>query len=120
MRKSRIAETVLYTAGGMARQRSRYFKLAVWKAAHQIANMFSGPDDVVRVPWYGVDLFTPVNSTLTSVRSISPDYDKSLASVIRAVSRKYPSAPIIDVGANIGDTAAIILMVSPPVAHSLH
>lgn len=35
-------------------------------------------------------------------------YDRALAEIARAVAGKYPGAPVIDIGANIGDSAALI------------
>jgi FkbM family methyltransferase len=113
LRINLIAQAVYSVAGRLTRQRGQYFKLAAWKLAHSVAGLFSRRNDVIQVTWYGASLLAPVTSQLISFRSKGPDYDKSLALMVAAIGRKYPGAPMIDIGANIGDTAVMMRDQSP-------
>jgi FkbM family methyltransferase len=50
----------------------------------------------------------PAESSLPSVLSRHLRYGRNLALIAEAVAAKYPGSPIIDVGANIGDTAILM------------
>jgi len=50
----------------------------------------------------------PERHPLREMLSNQPLRDKNIGVIAAAVSRKYPTATMIDVGANIGDTGAII------------
>lgn len=57
-------------------------------------------------------LLLPLNHALPAMHEQSPQYGAPLALWANAVNSKRPSAPMIDVGANIGDTAAIMRSVA--------
>ncbi len=48
------------------------------------------------------------NSALYKIYGENPQYSWELGMIVRAASEKYPSARVIDVGANVGDTLAIV------------
>jgi FkbM family methyltransferase len=50
----------------------------------------------------------PAESSLPSVLSRHLRYGRNLALIAEAVAAKYPGSPMIDVGANIGDTAILM------------
>lgn len=50
----------------------------------------------------------PLSHELPFYRRSHPTYAVNLGRISRAVSRKYPELTVIDVGANVGDSAAIL------------
>jgi len=56
----------------------------------------------------GIDVDIPSNHILRDVMPTQPRRDLALADVAELVGAKYPDREIIDVGANVGDTACII------------
>jgi FkbM family methyltransferase len=61
-------------------------------------------------------LLMPLAHALPEYRFNFPDYGENLGRIARTVCCKYPRATIIDIGANIGDSAAIIRHHAGPVA----
>ena len=57
---------------------------------------------------YGFTLDLPNGHWLTPVLQELPDYRRNLGRLAVSVERKYPGRGFIDVGANVGDTAAIV------------
>jgi FkbM family methyltransferase len=60
-----------------------------------------------KFPAWADDLSIPPDHALRGILSRHPGYQSNLAIIARATSRKYPDGAIVDVGANIGDTARI-------------
>ena len=50
----------------------------------------------------------PLSHPLPLLRSLFPEYSLNVARVAVGVSKKYPDLVILDVGANVGDTVAIL------------
>ena len=63
---------------------------------------------IVRCEMYGQVMELPAESDLPSVLSRFPNYGRNLTLIAAGVTAKYPRAPIIDIGANIGDTAVML------------
>ncbi|WP_242360159.1 FkbM family methyltransferase [Anaeromyxobacter sp. SG17] len=60
---------------------------------------------------YKLDSFEielPLSHELPFYRAAFPEYDANLGRLAAAVGQKYPGDAIVDIGANVGDTAAII------------
>ena len=57
---------------------------------------------------HGVLLEVPEGHWLPQIRSQLPDYSENVGRLAATVEWKYPGRGFIDVGANIGDTAAIV------------
>lgn len=55
---------------------------------------------------FGIDL--PCSHALPIYRRAFPLYDTGIGRLARLVSNKYPKSSIVDIGANVGDTAAVI------------
>jgi FkbM family methyltransferase len=68
-----------------------------------------GKHDLVRYRLYGHDLVMPAVSDLPSVYSRNPQYSENLGRIAKLVASKYPSSWAVDIGANIGDTAVVIV-----------
>jgi len=54
------------------------------------------------------ELLLPLDHALPRFQGAHPLYDTSLGRLAALVHRKYPQSSIVDVGANVGDTAALI------------
>ena len=61
----------------------------------------------------GFDLLVPPQSPAYEAYRDNPKYNSELGRIASSVYTKYPEMVSIDVGANIGDTAAIIRSVCP-------
>ncbi len=55
---------------------------------------------------HGAALRLPPDHALPHYVALYPDYSANVVRLAEAVSAKYPASPLIDVGANIGDTVA--------------
>lgn len=60
----------------------------------------------VRVRVHGVRLLLPRAHALPAYVRRYPGYSTNVVRVARAILEKYPNAPLIDVGANVGDTTS--------------
>lgn len=60
----------------------------------------------VRFQVYGASLLLPFDHALPEYVRLYPGYSTNVVRVAEAVSSKYPASPLIDVGANVGDTAS--------------
>lgn len=74
--------------------------------------MLAMSDPVVRYQLAGFDLELPLSHELPYYRVSHPQYGTNIARLARAVARKYPAATVVDIGANVGDTAALIRSMS--------
>lgn len=70
-------------------------------------------DPVVTHPVHGVHLAMPMSHALPRILLRHPDYSANLGRIAAALRRKYPTMAMIDIGANIGDTIAIVRRLSP-------
>lgn len=57
---------------------------------------------------HSLPLLMPLGHALPAYRAHYPDYGENLGRIARAVCTKYPAATIVDVGGNVGDSAAIL------------
>jgi FkbM family methyltransferase len=63
---------------------------------------------VTSIELHGFKLELPNDHWLTQIRNQLPDYGENIGRLAAAVERKYPGRGFVDVGANVGDTAAIV------------
>lgn len=56
----------------------------------------------------GTDLLLPLSHLLPVHRAANPDYSRNLGEVVAAVAALRPEATVVDIGANVGDSVAII------------
>lgn len=56
----------------------------------------------------GFDLYFPDDHLLEKYQSIWHLYDRALGIIVKFISTKYPKMTAIDIGANVGDSAALI------------
>jgi FkbM family methyltransferase len=72
------------------------------------AQLVAGGDPLVRYRLDALDLELPLSHGLPRYRALYPLYDANIGRIAAAIARKYPRGSVVDVGANVGDTAAII------------
>ena len=83
--------------GTMGRVASKLFRLATKNAGASVVYSVDG-----------ILLGVPPSHGTPFLWCVNKDYSKSLGRIAAACSRKYPNSVLIDIGANIGDSAAII------------
>lgn len=65
-------------------------------------------DPVVLYQFEGHQLHLPLSHPLPVYRALYPKYDTNLTLIAKLLSEKSPDMSVVDVGANIGDTAAAL------------
>ncbi len=83
-----------------------YYTLFVRRTARKLLSRVW--DRLVRYDLEGTSLLLPLSHDLPVNRAVFPRYATNIQRVAAAILEKYPASPIIDVGANVGDTAAIL------------
>ena len=68
----------------------------------------AGFDPIVRYNLDGFDIRLPLSHNLPLYRRAFPLYASNVGRIAAAVAAKYPDMHVIDIGANIGDTVAIV------------
>lgn len=94
-----IFDKLMYLSANSASYRywSRfYFAIGKWR------NL------LVRYSVDGCEIFFPSSHHSPFVWKTDPQYSKSLGRIAAFCTKKFPNSVIVDIGANIGDTAAII------------
>lgn len=78
------------------------------------ARLLAG-DPAVVVVFDGRELVIPLSHELPVHRARHPDYSRNLGRVAAALHEARPGAPVVDIGANVGDSVAIIRDQAPEV-----
>jgi len=73
-----------------------------------LAQLMRGSDRLVRYTLDGVELRLPISHDLPLYRKWYPYYSTNIVRIARNVQHKYPDLSMIDIGANVGDTAAML------------
>ena len=68
----------------------------------------AGFDPIIRYKLDGYELRLPLSHNLPLYRRAFPLYASNVGRIAAAVAAKYPDMHVIDIGANIGDTVAIV------------
>ena len=107
MKRSALAEAVL---NSLVKTRSRGLisKLKYGTLARVRVILAKDEHRLVRYCVDGTDLLLPLSHQLPIYRSNHPLYSLNIGRIASCVVQKYPSTSIIDIGANVGDTAATI------------
>lgn len=77
-----------------------------WQISKRLAPLLGDPTTSFRLAGRSIKL--PMSHALPTIRMRLPDYSSNIGRVARAVFRKYLNATMIDIGANVGDTAIIV------------
>jgi FkbM family methyltransferase len=80
--------------------------LTAWRQRRRQKQYFSQPFVTVKCGSY--DLTVPKSHILVTLGKVQPYRDMCIAIGAQEISRKYPSGTFVDIGANVGDTAAIM------------
>lgn len=107
MQPSRIAEFVMACLVGnpKGRRPNRVQRRAFALIRGMLA---SKGNRYIRYKLGGSEILLPLAHNLPLIRSAFPQYSTNIARVCGFVSEKYPDLHLIDIGANIGDTVAIV------------
>ena len=98
-----LLDTLLATRKDGAASRARYRVLC---AVRQARLWFSDP--LVRYRLGEMTLLLPLSHELPLYRRDLPQYSMNLGRVVAAVQAKYRNLTMIDVGANVGDSVAVV------------
>lgn len=85
---------------------ARRFLLEVVRASRKVQLRLHDP--LVRYRIGQVNLQMPLSHQLPYFRRVFPQYSSNVGRIGAAVHDKYPDLSLIDVGANVGDTVAIV------------
>jgi FkbM family methyltransferase len=66
----------------------------------------TGKKNLVQLGKYSVSM--PGNNTLSRTYALYPDFNRIIGRLAASIAKKYPEMTAIDIGANVGDTIAII------------
>lgn len=86
--------------------RFNYIKFRMLLAYRRVIIKYADP--LVRYFLDGSELMLPFSHDLPLYRKMYPQYSTNLARVTQQVVAKYPTAGCIDIGANVGDTVALL------------
>jgi FkbM family methyltransferase len=107
MEPSRIAEFIMsrLLPDSKDRHRGKVQRLAFSLIRRMLAQR---EGRFIRYRLGGHEILLPLAHDLPLIRSAFPQYSTNIARLCSYVSEKYPDLRLIDIGANIGDTVAII------------
>jgi FkbM family methyltransferase len=107
MEPSRIAEFIVsrLIPDSKGRRRSRLQRGAFALIRRMLARR---GDWLIRYRLGSHEILLPLAHDLPLIRSVFPQYSTNIARLCSYVSEKYPGLSLIDIGANVGDTVAII------------
>lgn len=83
-----------------------FFHLLISKTARKLLTKFYNPLRTFNLD--GTKLLMPLSHDLPLNRRIFPQFNTALARLAAAMAQKYPAMTVIDIGANIGDTVAVL------------
>jgi len=107
MEQSRIAEFIMnrLIPDPKGRRRGKVQR----RAFALLRRMLAGRNDrFIRYRLGGHEILLPLAHDLPLIRSSFPQYSTNIARLCSYVSGEYPNLCLVDIGANIGDTVAII------------
>lgn len=78
----------------------------LYRQIRRVLLLFTDP--AIRVEIYGYKMVLPFSHELPKYLSRYPNYMRNLGLLAGLVDKKYPGAVTIDIGANVGDTVAVI------------
>ncbi len=70
--------------------------------------MVTAGDPLVRYTIEGQSLILPISSDLPLILDVLPQYSTNIVRIVEGVHKAYPDLTIVDIGANIGDTVAML------------
>lgn len=85
---------------------SHYLASTIFRAAQKLLLKISNP--VIQTELYGFPFMVPFSHDLPKNLQKHSNYSWNLLAVAKWVNSIYPNTPLIDVGANVGDTVALL------------
>ncbi|MCX6186042.1 MAG: FkbM family methyltransferase [Bacteroidetes bacterium] len=82
------------------------YKFKFFYVLRNLIGKYFNPNIVYNLGVYNISI--PIVHDLPINIKIHPNYNQNLGKIAKAVNEKYPANSVIDVGANIGDSVAII------------
>lgn len=110
MRTSRIAQTLLDLMLRLPAGPGRPFARVAFDALAALRRAVVAllGDPAVTYVLDGTTLLLPLSHELPMIRRHLPDYSRNIARIAAALAEKHPGMSMVDIGANIGDTVAIV------------
>jgi FkbM family methyltransferase len=107
MEFSRLAELIM---SRMVRNPKGRSTGGIQKRAFGLARKLIAPrrERLIRYELGGREILLPFEHDLPLIRSAFPQYSTNIGRLCSHVSVKYPDLHLIDIGANVGDTVAIV------------
>jgi FkbM family methyltransferase len=106
MKPSRLAELIM---SRMVRDSNGRSPGGIQRRIFGLARRLLAPrGGLIRYKLGGGEILLPLGHDLPLIRSAFPQYSTNIGRLCNYVSKKYPDLHLIDVGANVGDTIAII------------
>jgi len=99
----RLVDAIVATSGSGTAAR---WRLNALLRARRL--LLTAADPIVRYRLHNMPLALPLSHALPLFRRSYPSYSENLGSVARVVAVRYPELCVIDVGANVGDSVAIL------------
>ena len=94
-----------YACTGVRRGRR---KSLYWRLLHWLSRAAGVRDWLVTFEIDGYLLYLPLSHRLPQHRLATPGYSSNLGRLAQIVQSKYPDLTLVDVGANVGDSVAIV------------
>jgi FkbM family methyltransferase len=106
--KTALSQLILDRAISSAVGSSKQTGYVIWRLRAALVRALGLSGTIVSYQLHGRQICIPSHSDLPGVPSRCPTYGRNLERIAAAVSSKYPAAPMIDIGANVGDTAVTL------------
>jgi len=111
MKISYVAQILFYTFNFVnSKQKKSFFWFLITKSMRLVKNSylrFNG-DRLVKYILDDTQILIPLSHNLPIIRESHPEYSKNIGRISAGLYAKYPEMTLIDIGANIGDTVAIL------------
>lgn len=78
----------------------------LWSMLHKLMSLVRDP--LVKATVWNSEMLLPFTHHLPRILKKYPQYSNNLLTIAKQVKNKYPSLTFIDIGANVGDTIALI------------
>jgi len=101
--KQRILDRLVRSKRNSVREKLVFKFLSLLKD-----KLFSKDETFVKYNFYGKDIVLPFSHDLPVNKSLFPLYSDNIGRIALYLKQKYDNLKVIDIGANIGDTAFII------------
>lgn len=99
-----------YIFNQIAETPHKKFYQKIWRRFFQILQkiLLKISNPIIKTNLYGFPFQVPFSHDLPKNLKKYPNYSFNLLKIALWVNQKYPDTPIIDIGANVGDTAALL------------